>query len=558
VTGLTRSRARPDRRERTRALLWPLALAVAAGLPIIGAAVRDISEQWVPLGDNAFTAVRALDVLTSNTPLAGQWSSGATTALGEPVDSPGPMLFWLFALPVRLPDARALPLTMAIVNLACIAGSLVLARRRGGNGLMVALALFIAVMLGSLPADVYTDIWNSSSPLMPLVLAAMLAWSVGAGEYRLLPLAALVWSFVFQSHLVFVAPVAGLALGALALLGWQLRGGDARQARPWIAAAVAVLVLCWSLPAADLVFNEGGNPSRIVRSARADVPKLGAEAGWNAVVQSIGVRPRWLRTPPSYQDWKSELLGDAPLKGAVSTVVLVVGLLVALLIGLRRRDFALAAAGVVGVALCAGIYLVTASTPTDALANVPYTLRWVSPAGMAVWLVGGWSAVRLGAPVLRRWSVPPTRFREFAGAAGLVLVLAISTVVLVRSDRLEQPYEVTRSLGDQLVADLPDRGTTRLEAPITEALFLGAHEHGGLVSALRRAGRAVTIDRTVALGFGDQYADRPYDHLATVAVGDPQTRPGRRIAHLQVFDPWAHEDRTVDLWLAQRVGSATR
>jgi hypothetical protein len=313
-----------------------------------------------------------------------------------------------------------------------------------------------------------------------------------------------------------------------------------------------------SLPAADLAFNEGGNPSRIVRSAQADVPKLGADAGWNAVVQSIGVRPRWLRTPPSYQDWRSELLGDAPLKGALSTVAIVVGLLVALLIGLRRRDGTLAAAGAVGLALSAGIYLVTASTPTDALANVPYTLRWVSPAGMVVWLVGGWSAVRLGAPLLRRWEELPTRFPDLAGAAALVLVLAISTVVLVRSDRLDQPYEQTRSLGDQLVDALPEGGTTRLEAPITEALFLAAHEHGGLVYALRRAGRDLTIDRQVALGFGDHYADRPYDYLVTVAVGDPQPRPGRRISQLQVFDPWAHEDRTVDLWLSQRVGSATK
>lgn len=193
-------------------------LAIAAGLPIIGEAVRDVSEQWVPLGDDALTAIRALDVLTLDTPVAGLGSSGASAALGEPVDSPGPMLFWLLALPVRLPDARALPLSMAIVNLGCLAGSLVLARRRGGVGLMFALAIAVALMLGSLPADVYTDIWNSSSPLMPLVLSVMLAWSVGAGEYRLLPLAALVWSFVFQSHVVFVAPIACLALGAVALL----------------------------------------------------------------------------------------------------------------------------------------------------------------------------------------------------------------------------------------------------------------------------------------------------------------------------------------------------
>jgi hypothetical protein len=526
-------------------------LALAAGLPIIGAAIRDVSGQWVPLGDDAVTAVRALDVFTTDTPLAGLGSSGATAVLGEPVDSPGPMLFWLFALPVRLPDARALPLTIAIVNLACLAGSLALARRRGGPGLMIALAVGVALMLGSLDADVYADIWNSSAPLMPFVLATMIAWSIGAGEYRLMPLAALVWSFVFQSHLVFVAPIACLALVALALLAWQLLAdrGAARQARPWIAAAVAVALVCWSLPVGDVVFNDGGNPSQIVRSARADVPRLGADSGWNAVVLSVGIPPRWLRSPPSYPDWQSALLDGPSLGAALSTVALLAGLLVALLAGVRRRSFAPAAAGAVGLALCAGIYLVAASTPTQTLVDVSYTLRWIAPAGMLVWLVAGWSVLRL----VERPRVSP----RLAGAVGLALVLAIATVVLVRSDPLEQPYAESRTLADRLVAAVPEAGTTRLDASLTEALFLSAHEHGGLVYALRRAGRTVTLDRVVARSFGERYAERPYDNLATLAVADPQPHPGRRVTHLSMFDPWAREDRPVDLWVDGRAGSAS-
>ena len=61
-------------------------------------------------------------------------------------------------------------------------------------------------MLASLPAETYTDIWNSSAPLMPLLLLVFLAWSIACGEYRLLPLAVLVASFTSQSHLTFVAP----------------------------------------------------------------------------------------------------------------------------------------------------------------------------------------------------------------------------------------------------------------------------------------------------------------------------------------------------------------
>jgi hypothetical protein len=65
------------------------------------------------------------------------------------------------------------------------------------------------------------------------------------------------------------------------------------------------------------------------------------------------------------------------------------------------------------------------------------------------------------------------------------------------------------------------------------------------------------IDRVVARSFGERYAERPYDNLATLAVADPQPHPGRRVTHLSMFDPWAREDRPVDLWVDGRAGSAS-
>ncbi len=42
-----------------------------------------------------------------------------------------------------------------------------LAKRRGGLPLMFATAVVLTVMLASLPAEVYSDTWNPSLPLMP-------------------------------------------------------------------------------------------------------------------------------------------------------------------------------------------------------------------------------------------------------------------------------------------------------------------------------------------------------------------------------------------------------
>ena len=76
--------------------------------------------------------------------------------------------------------------------------------------LVVATAVAIPLMLASLPAETYSDIWNSSAPLLPLALLVFVAWSLAVGEHRLLPLAVLVVSYVVQCHLSVLLPALGL------------------------------------------------------------------------------------------------------------------------------------------------------------------------------------------------------------------------------------------------------------------------------------------------------------------------------------------------------------
>ena len=119
-----------------------VATAVAAALPVIVSTVRGLTAGWVPLSDQAAAATRAYDVFTSETPLVGPWSS-SSTSLGEPTYHPGPLLYWLLAVPARLPVA-AFPVTMGVVNTAAVAGAVALAHRRGGRQLMFVTAAAIA------------------------------------------------------------------------------------------------------------------------------------------------------------------------------------------------------------------------------------------------------------------------------------------------------------------------------------------------------------------------------------------------------------------------------
>src|SRR5256885_6284787 len=113
-----------------------LATGLAAALPVIVSTINAVAAGWFPLGDDAITAVRSYDVLSTHPPVLGPIST-SSLLIGHPVLSPGPMLFWLLALPVRLgPSGPAV--AMGLINVCCVIGVVALARRRGGQALMFA------------------------------------------------------------------------------------------------------------------------------------------------------------------------------------------------------------------------------------------------------------------------------------------------------------------------------------------------------------------------------------------------------------------------------------
>src|SRR5947209_15078823 len=125
-----------------------LLAGLAVALPISVSTIRGVAAGVVPTGDRAIIALRAYDVFSSHTPLLGQYS--ASTVLGRHVvHSPGPMLYWLLALPARFGPASSPALVMAIVNVLAVIAVVALARRRGGNGLMLAAAAAIVLLTRS-------------------------------------------------------------------------------------------------------------------------------------------------------------------------------------------------------------------------------------------------------------------------------------------------------------------------------------------------------------------------------------------------------------------------
>jgi hypothetical protein len=516
-----------------------LATGMVAGLPILVATIEALAEGWVPLADDALIAVKSLDVLTSHSPLLGPWSSGYSEVVGEPTFHPGPLLFWLLALPARLPWPGALVATAGLVNLASAMGVVALAHRRGGRGLMFVTAGALVLMLSSLPAESYSDIWNPSAPLLPFTLLIFLAWSVACGDFRLLPLTVLVASFVPQCHLTFLVPALALLVVALAGLALVRRSAsDGLSARPWIVAAVVVAAACWSAPAIDQATNRPGNVVLIARGVTTHKATLGFRPGYRAVVHAVGVVPWWLREP----EVGIERVVDLSIRPGwltIASAIAILGALAALaVIGWRRERRDVAAAAALSLVLCAAVGLVTASTPTSSFATLGYSLRWASPAGMWVWLSLGWSLAALvrlpGAAAVSRAGATLARPAAALSAVGLVAVVAV--VVAVSGERTRNPYRQLHTIADRLDDELLPHRATRLDvAGKPDSTFMALGLESGALYFLRRDGRrvAVSIQKDY---LGPRYAPAPRRDEQSVRfdLGTPPPNDARVIARVPV------------------------
>ncbi len=399
-----------------------IAAGLAAAIPVMSSAIRAVQAGWVPAGDDGIIATRGWDVLTSHTPLIGQYSEAGLMIHGQVMHSPGPMLYWLIALPERFGSVTSIAVTMGIANTLAIVGAVALARRRGGLILMFATAAGIALMCQSLPAEAMHDIWNPAAGLFGFLLLIFLGWSLACDEHRLLPITVLVASYVTQTHLMYVAPTAmvltvgcgGLLIRSLARRRAHSAGQEPPPPRiwPWALAALVVAAGCWTEPAVDQIENSPGNLAMIVHTAEHRGPKLGATVGWHAVVRSVGVRPWWLHVPATEWERKADVRATPSNSETDSTIALLGALALAGLIGAVRRRWDLAAATLIGLGLCAAIGVEAASNPSTTLLaeTLGYTMWWGSELGLWVWLILAW-ALWLGLAGLSRPALAALRRR---------------------------------------------------------------------------------------------------------------------------------------------------
>jgi hypothetical protein len=560
-----------------------MAAGVAAAVPVLVSTVHAVRAGWEPAGDDGIIVTRAWDVLTAHSPLIGQYSeSGLVT--GQVVHSPGPLLYWLLALPARFGSPASIALTMGVMNTLAIVGCVALARRRGGLVLMFATAAAIALMCQALSSESLHDVWNPAAGLFPFLLLIFLCWSLACGDHRLLPLTVLVASFVTQTHLTYVVPTAGMlavALGGLIAAAVRRRraksigepGFDLQRARApvwrWVVAAVLVAGICWAAPAIDEIEGHPGNLTLIVQTAGNRGATLGAGIGWNAVVRAVGWQPWWLSVPPTAWSHKNDVRATPTSVATDSTLALLAALGLLAAAGFLRRRANLGAAALIGLALCASLDAIVAQTPSVPLlaATTGYTTWWGAMVGLWVWLVLAWSlwlslrwlalaSARLwGGLVSWTWRLPAGSIRAACVVGSLaclggIVVTGAAVAATQKPDSHASQYRPITAIAARLDQVVPAGQTVRLSLgasdistqPIEPAVRYFLVRHGDLVLANGSHQR---------LGYYYELERRPYRWLVVIANGSRHRKHMMLAITVHFSDAWGRH--AFSAWVA-RVG----
>jgi hypothetical protein len=557
--------------------LLTLAAGLAACTPVIAATVRALRAHWVPVADRGIIATRAHDVLSSHTPLVGQYTlAGEVT--GHVTHSPGPMLFWLLA---HYGSTVGMTLTMGALNTLSILGCVALARRRGGRALMLMTALAIALMCQSLAAETFHDVWNPSAALFPFTLLIFLCWSLACGSYQLLPVTLLVASFVVQAHLTYLPPTIGLlavGLGGLAAgrITQRRRGAPRTRRRrvlAWAATSLLVAGACWSATLVGQFSERPGNLTLLAESASKPKATLGATVGWHAVVRAVGIPPWWLLTPKSRWQRKYEVRSQPSALAQDSCIAMLAALAAVSIAALARRRRELAALALSALVLCPALAAVAASTPVPPLlsATLGYTMWWGSQAGMMVWLALAW-ALWLGAVWVARRFAAARRERGAGGVAPATLparagsIAAFATALLAlgavaaaggavsaqgEPDEHAVTYGAIRAIDARLRGLVPARGNILLEGNLDGATM--PVKPAVRYFLVARGDRVLAPGSSLRLGSWYELYRRPYREA--IYLSDVPRAPvkGVPLAFAVGFHEGARNN-TVYVWISNKPG----
>ena len=163
-----------------------------------------LTHGWTAGGDFASISIRAFQTTELPPPLVGMLSSAG--GVGHNIFDPGPLLFWMLAIPVRIDPAHGALWGAALLGGAVMSVA-VEATWSTGRWLGCAIIGFCALDLVWLVPQVFETLtWNAYFPIPFLLATIVVAWIVCMGGYGWWPVLVATASVAAQTHLIFVLP----------------------------------------------------------------------------------------------------------------------------------------------------------------------------------------------------------------------------------------------------------------------------------------------------------------------------------------------------------------
>ena len=524
--------SRPPVLTRSLAVVVRLAAHLAAWIPFAIAALRSVQQGSPVIADGAAIALRSWDVLTPYGPLVGQ-----ATQLRHGVFDPGPLQYWLLAIPVHI-DPRA-GVVWGAALWCIVAASLAIEAAWSAFGAFGGLAAS-GIIVGTVawqPLVAAEPYWNPWFGVLFFLATLAAGLAVVSGRRRWWPVLVVTASVAAQAHLMFALASAALVLVALvAGLADTIR---ARAGYWWALLGLMTGAACWIAPFIQQFTSRHGNLSLLIASLGTR-RSAGPAFGLKALTASALPPAVWWQSALSirYEGIAREIGGHTPAFG-VALLVLTTAVLAVAIRPLRSRR--LAALALVSLLISGAVLATYSNIPVHNIGrrDQNYLLIVLFPAGLLLWLSASAAAVlavrrvtgriRVLAALRRRPRGTPAPAGWSAarwGVLGLVVVALIgfgSWLGVAQQARASEDSTAAWEVNATLVATRDIEHLLPGQRLKLRVLRDGAYERDvtlGVAWALRADGYEPAVDRRAARYLGPRYlfAGRPMPGV-TVRLG---------------------------------------
>ncbi len=379
--------------------------------------LRTMARGWRPVGDDASIALQAWNTFSLHAPLVGQGTGAATGTGGvQTTGDPGPLGFWLLAPFVHIDPGQGALIGAALLCGAALSLGLYVLQKSAGPWAAVVFALVVADLAIVSPFPFVDPLWNSSFASFWFLSFLAVAFAVGLGNLRYLPLLVFIGSVTIDSHLLFL-PSAALTLIAAVVCGLLLKRPAGYR---WLWWTIGVAAVCWVAPLGQQLFGSHPNGTALLHSvglgSGRPIKTVSSMLGLHALARAASPKAVWA-TPRPLQPIAS--YSDVLHNGTLVFCCAFAALVAVLVLASRHKKTYLLSLSAVTTASAIGLVVLYARVPAD----YKLSFGWIS---LAVWIVGICIWVTLGFAVVT-WA----RSRLPVGRGFRVSQSAVKTCALV-------------------------------------------------------------------------------------------------------------------------------